>query len=146
MQPHHLMKWPRHGNCKILQHAPPSMKYYSRKRTCGSENILRRRKQIISCKRQAIAGKHLMIGKGGGGERGKRAELLKLTLQRTWLSKEKGQRREQRWGGKSKGRKESSEESEADSHITDRDVDLLDCIVVEHWLWNITTVRVTGMG
>ena len=48
----------------------------------------------------------------------------------------------QKWNTKSKVKKESNDESEVDSYVTDdEDGDLLDCIVVEYSEWNFTNAK-----
>jgi hypothetical protein len=93
------------------------------KENVDQKAILQARKHNLSGKRRVIDGKHLMT----------EAELIgiqeaqEVTKQRKGPQKGKGTRK-----GRPKAKKESSDESEADSNIPDdEDVKLLDCIVVE---------------
>ena len=93
------------------------------KENADQKAILHARKHQLSGKRQVIDGKHLMMG----------AELIEV-----WEAEEAIKQRKkalmkgtQKWKGKPKA-KESSDESESSSYITDdEEVEILDCIVVE---------------
>ena len=104
------------------------MRLHARNTIIEKENIdqkaiLQSRKRQLSDKRRVIDGKHLMTATELIGIR----EAEEATKQRKVLNKGKGKRK-----GKCKAKKESSDESEADSYITDdEDVEILDCIEVE---------------
>jgi hypothetical protein len=85
--------------------------------------VLQGRKRPLSGKRRAIDGKHLMTGAELIGVR----EAEEVTKQRK--APKKGIRKR---NARAKVKKESSDESEADSYLTDDgDVEILDCIEVE---------------
>ena len=85
--------------------------------------VLQARKRPLSGKRRVIDGKHLMTGAELIGVR----EAEEMTKQKKVPKKGKAKRQ-----GRSKAKKESSDESEADSYITDdEEVEMLDCIEVK---------------
>jgi hypothetical protein len=104
------------------------MRFHARITILEQENldqkaVLEGRKRPLSGKRRVIDGKHLMTGTELVGVR----EAEEVTKQRK-ASKQGTRKRNTR----SKVKKESSDESEADSYITDDgEVELLDCIEVE---------------
>jgi hypothetical protein len=114
---------------KFVRHVTRShMRLHARNTILEQENmtqkaVLEGRKRQLSGKRRVIDGKHLMTGAELVGVR----EAQEVTKQRK--APKKGTRKR---NTRSKVKKESSDESEADSYVTDDgDGDLLDCIVIE---------------
>jgi len=114
---------------KFVRHVTRShMRFHARITVLEQENadqkaILQGRKRPLSGKRLVIDGKHLMTGEELVGVRAAEA----VTKQRK--APKKGTRKK---NTRSKAKKESSDESEVDSYLTDDgDVEILDCIEVE---------------
>jgi hypothetical protein len=114
---------------KFVRHVTRShMRLHARNTILEQENadhkaVLQVRKRPLSGKRRVIDGKHLMTGAELIGVR----EAEEMTKQKKVPKKGKAKRQ-----GRSKAKKESSDESEADSYITDdEEVEMLDCIEVK---------------
>src|SRR5271169_1719924 len=114
---------------KFVRHVTRShMRLHARNTILEQENadhkaVLQARKRPLSGKRRVIDGKHLMTGAELIGVR----EAEEMTKQKKVPKKGKAKRQ-----GRSKAKKESSDESEADSYITDdEEVEMLDCIEVK---------------
>lgn len=114
---------------KFVRHVTRShMRLQARNTILEQENaaqkaILEGRKRQLSGKRRVIDGKHLITG----------AELVGLQKAEEVTKQRKAPKRAtQKRNTRSKVKKESSDESEVDSYVTDDSgSDLLDCIVVE---------------
>jgi hypothetical protein len=114
---------------RFVRHVTRShMRFHARITILEQENaaqkaVLEGRKRPLSGKRRVIDGKHLMTGAELVGVR----EAQEVTKQRK--ARKVGTRKRNTRG---KAKKESSDESEADSYITDDGEDeILDCIEVE---------------